>query len=168
MGQTGGLILLAGAMTFLTSAVEAANEPRPRAAQGQIIEVTPTSPVGPHPHIGPRRGWRTMPVETTGDLSAAYVDAGTVERQGDTRRGWIIMDLYEPIPIPETGGRAQSVAVLAEYRCSTQEWRTVETDLFRGRNAQGLAFRDPSRHTEYRSVHGSETAEAFLKAVCGL
>ncbi|HYF09031.1 MAG TPA: surface-adhesin E family protein, partial [Acetobacteraceae bacterium] len=72
----------------------------------------------------------------------------------------------ESLPIPETGGRAMSVALVADYRCEGREWRPLESLWYRQADARGLEWRQPSRRPVFRSVEAGTSTALFLDAAC--
>ena len=158
--------LSACSVALLALAACAAPEPAPtpqaqQAAGDQAI----ASLIAPEARVGPRRGWRRVRVDNP-DVAAGFVDLGTITREGDARRAWIVMNFRESLPIPETGGRAFSVALVADYRCEAREWRPLENLWYRARNAEGLEWRQPSRQPVFRAVQPDTAIEFFLTAAC--
>lgn len=119
----------------------------------------------PNARPGPRSGWRRVRVDNP-DVAAGYIDAGTIAQQGDARRAWLIMNFRNSLPIPETGGRALSVAMVGDYRCATREWRSLESIWFRGRDAQRQEWRQPSRNPGFRAVERGTATDLFLTSAC--
>lgn len=114
---------------------------------------------------GPRSGWRRVRVDNP-DVVSAYVDRRTALPEPDARRAWLIMNFRESLPIPETGGRAMSVAMVGDYRCEAREWRSIESMWFRRRDAQRLEWRAPSRNPSWRPVQAGTATELFLNTAC--
>ena len=160
--------LSAGIFALLALAACAAPEPAPpptpeaqQAAGDQAI----ASLISPDARVGPRRGWRRVRVDNP-DIAAGFVDAGTIHQEGDARRAWIVLNFRESLPLPETGGRGRSVALAADYRCATREWRPLESLWYRGLDAVGLEWRQPSRQPVFRDVQPGTATDFFLTAAC--
>ena len=120
----------------------------------------------PDARIGPRRGWRPLRVDNP-EVANAFVDAGTMTQEGDARRGWIVMNFREGMPMPETGGRALSVAIVGDYRCAARQWRPLENIWYRERNAERMEWRQPSRQPTWREVERDTSIDVFLAGICG-
>lgn len=114
---------------------------------------------------GPRGGWRPIRVDNR-DVASAYLDRRTSEPEPGVRRAWMIMNFRESMPIPETGGRARSVAMVGDYRCEAREWRSIESLWFRNRDAQRLEWRAPSRNPVWRGVEPGTATDLFLTTAC--
>ena len=87
--------------------------------------------------------------------------------EGSGMGAWILLNLREPIPIPETGGRAQSVRFVGEYRCAQRQWRPVEGAWFARPNAQEPVHAERPRGG-FRAAPAGTLDGAFLDAACGL
>lgn len=114
---------------------------------------------------GPRNTWRRVTVDNP-DVANAYVDRRPPMADADWRRAWLIMNFRDSMPIPETGGRALSVAMVGDYRCAAREWRSIESIWFRRRDAQQLEWRAPSRNPTWRPVQAGTATELFLNTAC--
>ena len=86
---------------------------------------------------------------------------------GAVRRAWILLNLRDPIPIPETGGRAQSVRFVGEYRCAQRQWRPLEGAWFAKPNAQDPVHAE-RRRGGFQAAPAGTLDGAFLDAACGL
>jgi hypothetical protein len=118
--------------------------------------------------LGPRAAWRPIPIDKRGGIAAAYAASEAAHWTEALRRVWIVLNLAEPIRLPETGGRARSVAFLADYRCAEQSWRPVEGNWYRGPDAEGLEFEERPRLSEERGVQPGTLVAVFLEAACRL
>ena len=124
----------------------------------------PAAPPPPPPPVG----WRSIPsLSTDGDIVGGYVQDRGLVTTGAVRRAWILLNLREPIPIPETGGRAQSVRFVGEYRCAQREWRPVEGAWFARLNAQDPVHAERPRGG-FRPAPVGSLGGSFLDAACGL
>lgn len=166
-----GGILAAGAALLLGIALMAcetapaapaatapAPAPRPVAAAAEAM---------PPLRLAPRRAWRRIPIDTRGNIAAAWIASETVLAADGGRRDWIVATLREPIPIPETGGHAASAAFVADYRCDRHAWEPLGTIWFKGRDASGgEALREPPRGLGERMVAEGTLIDVFLDAAC--
>lgn len=132
------------------------------AAEPPAAEASP-----PAPPLPP--GWQVIPaLNTTGEIVSGYVQTRGLVSTGRTRRAWILLNLREPIPIPETGGRAQSVRFLGEYRCAERQWRPLEGAWFARQNAQDPVHAERPRGSGFRPAEPATLGGTFLDAACGL
>lgn len=135
---------------------------------GCAAEPPPAPPPAPPPPPPPV-GWEPIPsLSTGGDIVSGYVQERGLVSRGAVRRAWILLNLREPIPIPETGGRAQSVRFMAEYRCAQRQWRPLEGAWFAGQNAQNPVHAERPRRGTFRPAPAGTLDGAFLDAACGL
>ena len=134
-------------------------------------------PAPPPPEAAPeppvltlaRRGeWRPIAIDRRGGIAAAFAASEAAHWTEGLRRVWIVLNLAEPIRLPETGGRARSVAFLADYRCSEQSWRPVEGNWYRALDAEGLELEERPRLSEERGVQPGTLVAVFLDAACRL
>lgn len=131
-----------------------AAEPPPPAAEAPL----PPAPVG----------WRPIAsLSTDGAITGGYVQDRGLVTTGPVRRAWILLNLREPIPIPETGGRAQSVRFVGEYRCAQRQWRPLEGAWFARPNAQDPVHAE-RRRGNFQAAPAGTLDGAFLDAACGL
>lgn len=145
----------AAAALVLLLAACAAEAPEPAAA--------------PEPPPPPPPGWRAIPaLATTGDIVSGYVQERGLVAGGAVRRAWILLNLRESIPIPETGGRALSVRFVGEYRCADRQWRPLEGAWFARQNAQEPVHAERPRGSGFRPAPPGTLGGAFLDAACGL
>ena len=105
---------------------------------------------------------------TDGDIASGFVQERGLVTTGPVRRAWILLNLRESIPIPETGGRAQSVRFSGEYRCAQREWRPLEGAWFALPNAQQPVHAERIRSSGFRPAPAGTLGGAFLDAACGL
>ena len=125
-------------------------------------------PEPPTVRLGARETWRRIPLETRGGIAVAYAASEVADWADGLRRVWIVLNLAEPIRLPETGGQARSVAFLADYRCAAQSWRPLEGAWYRGPDAQGPEFEEKPRLAEERGVQPGTLVAVFLEAACRL
>jgi hypothetical protein len=151
-GLCGALPLL-----LLLGCVQPPEAPSPAAA-----------PEPPALALAPRAEWRPIPIDKRGGIAAAYAASEAAHWTEGLRRVWIVLNLAESIRLPETGGRARSVAFLADYRCAEQSWRPVEGNWYRAPDAQGLEFEERPRLNEERGVQPGTLVAVFLEAACRL
>ncbi|WP_198370341.1 surface-adhesin E family protein [Roseomonas rosulenta] len=134
---------------------------------GCANEAPPPEAAAPTPP--PPVGWRAIPsLHTTGDIVDGYVQIRGLVATGPVRRAWILLNLRESIPIPETGGRAQSVRFLGEYRCAARQWRPIEGAWFARPNAQDPVHAERPRGAGFRPAEPGTLGGSFLDAACGL
>ena len=135
---------------------------------GCAAEPPPAPPSAPPPPPPPV-GWRAIPsLSTGGDIAGGYVQERGLVTTGAVRRAWILLNLREPIPIPETSGRAQSVRFMAEYRCVQREWRPLEGAWFARPNAQDPVHAERARGRSFQPAGPGTLGGSFLDAACGL
>ncbi|MEO3475460.1 surface-adhesin E family protein [Roseomonas sp. CAU 1739] len=128
----------------------------------------PPPPPAEAPPPPPPVGWRAIPsLSTSGDIAGGYVQERGLVTIGAVRRAWILLNLRESIPIPETGGRAQSVRFVGEYRCAQREWRPLEGAWFARPNAQDPVHAERPRGG-FRPAPAGTLGGSFLDAACGL
>jgi hypothetical protein len=129
----------------------------------------PPPPEAAPPAPPPPPGWRAIPaLNTTGDIVSGYVQTRGLVSTGQVRRAWILLNLRESIPIPETGGRAQSVRFLGEYRCAERLWRPIEGAWFARQNAEEPVHAERPRGAGFRPAEPATLGGSFLDAACGL
>jgi len=129
----------------------------------------PPPPPAPPPEPPPPVGWEPIPsLNTSGDIISGYVQERGLVRTGPVRRAWILLNLREPIPIPETGGQALSVRFVGEYRCAQREWRPLEGAWFARRNGQEPVHAERPRRGSFRPAAPGTLDGAFLDAACSL
>ncbi|GGJ28657.1 surface-adhesin E family protein [Neoroseomonas lacus] len=128
----------------------------------------PPPPVAAPPPPPPPVGWQPIAaLSTDGIVANGFVQERGLITTGAVRRAWILLNLREPIPIPETGGRAQSVRFVGEYRCAQRQWRPVEGAWFARPNAQEPVHAERPRGG-FRAAPAGTLDGAFLDAACGL
>lgn len=129
----------------------------------------PPPPLAPEPPPPAPVGWRAIPsLSTSGDIVGGYVQERGLVARGAVRRAWILLNLRESIPIPETGGRAQSVRFVAEYRCAERQWRPLEGAWFARVNAQDPVHAERPRGSGFRPAEPGTLGGSFLDAACSL
>jgi len=112
-------------------------------------------------------GWRSIGFSNE-MFESGYVQERELNTSGPVRRAWIMLNLRESIPIPETGGRALSVRFIGEYRCAERQWRPLEGAWFARRNAQQPVHAERPRRSGFREAAPGTLGGAFLDAACGL
>lgn len=138
------------------------------ALAGCAAEAPPAAPPEP-PAQPPPVGWRAIPsLSTQGEIVSGYVQERGLVTRGPVRRAWILLNLRESIPIPETGGRAQSVRFVGEYRCAERLWRPLEGAWFARPNAQDPVHAERPRGSGFRPAAPGTIGGTFLDAACGL
>jgi hypothetical protein len=128
---------------------------------------TPAPSMAPEPPGPGLVGWRSIGLSNA-MLESAYVQERELVTTGPVRRAWIMLNLRESIPIPETGGRALSVRFMGEYRCAERLWRPLEGAWFARRNAQQPVHAERPRRSGFRTAVEGTLDGAFLDAACGL
>jgi hypothetical protein len=91
-----------------------------------------------------------------------HIDRSTLLRDGDLRRIWMLANYAGPI---DSGAR--SLRFLAEYRCDTEEWRTVEVLETAAPMGAGEARLRGSGFGEWHEVGAESVSELVMRAVCG-
>ncbi len=135
------------------------------ACAAEAPQQQPAQPPAPPAPVG----WRAIPaLDTTGNIAGGYVQERGLVTRGAVRRAWILLNLREPIPIPETGGTAQSVRFVGEYRCAQRQWRPLEGAWFARQNAQQPVHAERPRRAGFRDAASGTLDGAFLDAACGL
>lgn len=133
---------------------------------GCAAEPPPPLPTPPPPP--PPVGWVPIPsLSTDGIVANGFVQERGLVTTGAVRRAWILLNLRESIPIPETGGQARSVRFVGEYRCAQRQWRPVEGAWFARQNAQEPVHAERPRGG-FRAAAAGTLDGAFLDAACGL
>ena len=128
----------------------------------------PPPPVAAPPPPPPPVGWLPIPaLSTDGIVTSGFVQERGLVTTGAVRRARILLNLREPIPIPETGGHAQSVRDVGEYRCAQRQWRPLEGAWFARTNAQSPVHAERPRGG-FRAAPAGTLDGAFLDAACGL
>jgi len=127
----------------------------------------PEPPPIPEPPGPGLVGWRSIGFSNE-MFESGYVQERELNISGPVRRAWIMLNLRESIPIPETGGRALSVRFIGEYRCAERQWRPLEGAWFARRNAQQPVHAGRPRRSGFREAAPGTLGGAFLDAACGL
>ncbi|MFC7474269.1 surface-adhesin E family protein [Dankookia sp. GCM10030260] len=135
------------------------------AAEPPMVDEAPQPPALT---LAPRVEWRPIAIDRRGGIAAAFEASEAAHWTPGLRRVWIVLNLGEPIRLPETGGRARSVAFLADYRCTEQSWRPLEGSWYRAPDAQGLEFEERPRLSEERGVQPGTLVAVFFEAACRL
>ncbi len=140
--------------------------PPPAAATPPASQATPLPPVA----LLPQSQWRRLSVGAIPNVASASAASRVREVQPGIRQVWVAVNLVDPIPLPETGGHARSMAFLADYRCGQAEaWDPIEIVWFQERNAARIALRERPRGPEgLRQVSDGTLNDAFVEAICGL
>lgn len=117
--------------------------------------------------LSPRRAWRRIVLPRGTRLASAYVASEIVTNPDGTRRVWMVINLLEPIRLPETGGHARSAAYLADFRCDPHAWNPLLGIWYSQRNAVGEALREPARGPSgIRDVGEGSFVDIFVNAAC--
>jgi hypothetical protein len=133
------------------------------------VEPPPVAaPAPPVLSLAPRADWRPIAIDKRGGILTAYAASEPAHWAEGLRRVWIVLNLAEPIRLPETGGRVRSVAFLADYRCTEQSWNPVEGTWYRAPDAQGPEFEERPRQPGERGVQPGTLVAVFLEAACRL
>ncbi|MBO0165659.1 hypothetical protein J0692_26015, partial [Vibrio alginolyticus] len=85
-----------------------------------------------------------------------------IPRPGGKERRWIVGNLRERIRLPETGGRARSVAFLADYHCGQHAWEPVEIVWFARPDARDEVLRERPHGSGERRVREGTLVDVFL------
>lgn len=161
------LLLAAGC-----AAVEPAANPAPAPADPPpaiMADTTAALADMPAVPLAPRRSWRRIPVPAGGPIAQAYAGSAVLRDPSGLRRVWLVMNLAEPIHMPETGGQARSVAYLADYQCERHAWHPVQGVWYRDRNAVGQIVRDLPRGPDtLRVVRDGTLIDLLVDAACAL
>lgn len=151
------ILLLAGCAGVAPPAVAPEPPPVPVAAA--------TEP--PALAMAPRREWRRIPLARGARLAGAYVASPAVLNPDGTRRVWMVINLAEPIRLPETGGMARSAAYLADFRCEPHAWNPLLGIWFTERDAVREALREAARGPAgIREVGEGSFVDLFVNAAC--
>ncbi|TCZ65455.1 surface-adhesin E family protein [Roseicella aquatilis] len=126
----------------------------------------PATPVPPEVRLAPRQDWTRIPIDRRGGIAAAYEASTPVEWGDGLRRVWIVLNLSAPIRLPETGGRARSVAFLADYRCTERSWNPIEGTWYREPDAAGVELEEKPRGPGERGVQPGTLVAVFFDAAC--
>ena len=131
------------------------------------VPASATEPALPAVMLSPRRAWRPIPIDRRSGSAQAFAASPVENRPDGLRRGWIVLNLSSPIPLPETGGHARSVAFLADYRCDDRAWHPMETVWYSQRHATAEVLRErPRRPDQLGAVQTGTLVDVFLRAVC--
>ncbi|MEI6160938.1 MAG: surface-adhesin E family protein [Roseococcus sp.] len=153
------LVMLAGCETLAPQAAPPVPE-APRAA-------APAPVAAPTLALSPRRAWRPIPLSRGARMAQAYVASEIVTNPDGTRRVWMVINLLEPIRLPETGGYARSAAYLADFRCDPHAWHPIQGVWYTQRNAVGEALREQQRGPDgIRDVGEGSFVDIFVHAAC--
>lgn len=119
------------------------------------------------PALAPRAAWRRLPLGRGARMASAYVASEVVTQPDGTRRVWMVINLLEPIRLPETGGYARSAAYLADFSCDPHAWDPLRGIWFTQRNAVGEALREQARGPGgIRDVGEGSFVDFFVNAAC--
>ncbi|WPB83056.1 surface-adhesin E family protein [Sediminicoccus rosea] len=155
------LLLLTGC-----AAVTPPQAPPPEPAPAPVVATPAVAP--PTLALAPRRQWRRIPLTRGTRMAEAFVASEIVTNPDGTRRVWMVINLLEPIRLPETGGYARSAAYLADFRCDPHAWNPIQGVWYSGRNAVGEALREQERGPGgIRDVGEGTFVDLFVNAACG-
>ena len=155
-------------LLFLAGCAPTSPPPLAVPAPPASSEATP-APAGAQPDLAlaPRRTWRRIPLPRGTRLAGAYIASELRVESDGTRRVWMVINLLEPIRLPETGGAARSAAYLAEFRCDPHAWNPLLAIWYSQRNAVGEALREPARGPSgIRDVSEGSFLDVFVNAAC--
>jgi len=156
-------VLLPAAMLVLVTGC-AQQPPPPPPEPVPIVRADPATL--PPVQLGPRKTWQRIPITPRSGISEAYA-ASIVERDpSGLRRRWIVVNLAQPIRLPETGGYARSAASLADFHCENHSWKPIETVWYSQRNAVGEVLRDTPRQNAPETIGQGTFVDVFLDAAC--
>lgn len=168
MAESRGIVLFA---LVLLAAGCAAVTPQPTASAPPPPPVLATEPLPAMPAVSlaPRRTWRRIPIQSGGPIAEAFSASPIIRDPSGLRRTWLVMNLVEPIHMPETDGQARSVAYLADYQCDRHAWHPVQGIWYRDRNAVGEIVRDLPRGPDtLREVRDGTLIDVLVDAACAL
>ncbi|UPY39132.1 surface-adhesin E family protein [Sediminicoccus sp. KRV36] len=134
-----------------------------------IPAAEPAAPAAEPPGLAmaPRRAWRRIPLTRGARMAEAFVASEVVISPDGTRRAWMVINLLEPIRLPETGGTARSAAYLADFRCDPHGWSPILGIWYTQRNAVDEALREPARGPSgSRDVGTGSFMDVFVNAAC--
>lgn len=177
--RLGGLALLAMA-ACATSAPPVVGpppsmiEPTPQTAAAPPVmpilvtpEPTLAPPLAPTLARAPRRNWRRIPLGQGARMASAFVASEIVTNPDGTRRVWMVINLLEPIRLPETGGYARSAAYLADFRCEPHAWNPLIGIWYSQPHAVNEVLREPARGPSgIRDVGEGSFVDVFVNAAC--
>ena len=156
-----GFLALLATAGCTTPAVPPAPTPTP------TVEAAAPAAATPAVALSPRRAWRGIPLSRGARMASAHVASEIVTNPDGTRRVWMVINLLEPIRLPETGGYARSAAYLADFRCDPHAWNPIEGIWFARRNAMEEALREPALGpTGIRDVGEGSFVDLFVDAAC--
>lgn len=139
----------------------------PPPAPPAIVAPAAAPAAAPALALAPRGTWRRIRLPRGTRLAEAWVASPAVENADGTRRVWIVVNLLEPIPLPETGGRARSAAYVADFRCQPHAWNPLLSLWFAQRDARGESLLEPSRGPAgIREVPDGSFVDIFVDAAC--
>lgn len=156
------------AALFLALAACATPTPRDTAPAAPPAPAPPAAAEAPLPPLAlaPRARWTRIRIDPRSGIREAWLASDPTPLPGGHLRRWVVGNLREPIPLPETGGHAASVAFLADYHCDKHAWEPVETIWFTRRDAQQEALRERPRGRGEREVAHGTLVDVFLDAAC--
>jgi hypothetical protein len=154
------LVLLSGCAAVTPTPVPAP-EPAPAASAAPVAAPQALS-------FAPRREWRRIPLTRGARMAEAFIASPTMTNPDGTRRVWMVINLLEPIRLPETGGYARSAAYLADFRCDPHAWNPIQGVWYTQRDAVGEALREQERGPGgIRDVGEGTFVDLFVNAACG-
>lgn len=163
LGLMGLALLVLAGCESLPNSVTAVLNPAPE----PTIAAPPPPPAAPTLALKPQREWRRIPLGRGARMASAYVASEVVTNPDGTRRVWMVVNLLEPIRLPETGGTARSAAYLADFRCDPHAWSPILGIWYTQRNAVGEALREPARGPAgIRDVSQGSFIDVFVNAAC--
>ena len=156
-----------GFLVLLALAGCATPAPSPVAPPAPEAVAPAAAPVMPTLALSPRQAWRRIPLPRGARMAEAFVASEIVANPDGTRRVWMVINLLEPIRLPETGGYARSAAYLADFRCDPHAWNPIQGVWFARRNAVEEALREPALGPSgIRDVGEGSFVDLFVDAAC--
>uniref|UniRef100_B1XUE2 Surface-adhesin protein E-like domain-containing protein n=1 Tax=Polynucleobacter necessarius subsp. necessarius (strain STIR1) TaxID=452638 RepID=B1XUE2_POLNS len=76
------------------------------------------------------------------EQSTVYVDAATIQTQGNLAQIMSMLDFKKPGQDPESKENVNSIIGLNEYDCSTGKYRPIEFKVFTGNRGKGMVVVD--------------------------
>ncbi len=168
----GGMDMLAPRLGFLAllalaGCATTAPPVAPPASPAPEAVAPVTAPVPPNLALAPRQAWRRIPLPRGARMAEAFVASEIATNPDGTRRVWMVINLLEPIRLPETGGYARSAAYLADFRCDPHAWNPLQGVWFVRRNAVEEALREPALGPSgIRDVGEGSFVDLFVDAAC--
>lgn len=157
-----------GVLLLLLTGCAAVSPPPAAVPEPAAPPAATTSAAQPTPALSPRRQWRRIPLTRGARMAGAFIASEIVSNPDGTRRVWMVINLLEPIRLPETGGYARSAAYLADFRCDPHAWNPIQGVWYTQRNAVEEALREQERGPGgIRDVGAGTFVDFLVNAACG-